>query len=379
MAKVWITQDGREKKKKGSRNAPWYINWIDPDGKRRQRVVGGMTVAKNARDKLAAELTSGLYKPTTTKPWPEFVAEYNQDCKVRLRPTSARTIADGLATFTRIAQPRTVAGVKVMTIDAFVRQRLTEKGRKPGQLLSPYSVNRELSGLRAALSKAVDWEYIAVAPKIKLLKTDFRIGDVMTAEDFQKIVAACDTATVPVFQHVTPGVWWQALLTFGITTGWRISQILQLAKEDVNLEDGTLFGRASTGKHRRDGVDFLPEVTLGLVKQVVGFEEQVFAWPHDRRTLDKIFSRIQAAAGTKLPCRIEREHEHTPACFLYSWHSLRRGFATMNASRMSAFDLQRKMRHKSLATTQGYVALADSLRRATQEVWTPPTAGRKQA
>jgi integrase len=97
----------------------------------------------------------------------------------------------------------------------------------------------------------------------------------------------------------------------------------------------------------------------------------VFPWPHHRRTLTSQFARIQQAAGIRLVCRTPNEHECTDACHRYGFHSLRRGYATMNAERLPAHILQQKMRHKSFTTTLGYIGLANKMKKATADIYVP--------
>jgi hypothetical protein len=54
----------------------------------------------------------------------------------------------------------------------------------------------------------------------------------MTPEDFEKIYKACDVATMPEALSTPAGDWWRALLVFGITTGWRIEEILAFRRDD---------------------------------------------------------------------------------------------------------------------------------------------------
>jgi integrase len=60
-----------------------------------------------------------------------------------------------------------------------------------------------------------------------------------------------------------------------------------------------------------------------------------------------------------LPCR--GEHEHTRFCHTYSFHDLRRTFASMNADRLTPDALQALMRHKSCQTTMIYINMARQL------------------
>jgi integrase len=168
---------------------------------------------------------------------------------------------------------------------------------------------------------------------------------------FQAIYEACDRATMPELPNCSPGDWWRAVLVFGITTGWRISEILSLRKDDLDLETGRVLTRAADNKGGRDDIDHLIPVALEHVRGVVGFSDEVFPWQHDYRTLWSEFQRIQKAAGVRLQCTQADDHQCNESCRYYGFHSLRRSFATQNVGLMNAATLQKKMRHRSFTTT----------------------------
>lgn len=205
--------------------------------------------------------------------------------------------------------------------------------------------------MKAVLRVAADWGYLPAVPKFKKVREEQRIGLVITPEHFYAIMDACDVAQRPHGLHCQSSDWWRALLTFAITTGWRIDEILSLRREDLNLETGAVLTRAGDNKGGRDDVDHLKPSTLELVGPIVGFKPCVFWWPHGDRELYSEFRRIQKAAGIHLTCRDADRHECTEACHYYGFHALRRGYATLNADRLPAPVLQKKMRHKSFTTT----------------------------
>jgi len=80
-----------------------------------------------------------------------------------------------------------------------------------------------------------------------------------------------------------------------------------------------------------------------------------------------------------LTCPDAGKHECTESCHFYGFHSLRRGYATLNADTMSGPVLQRKMRHKSFTTTLRYISLADKMKVATEAVHVPAFLQKKAA
>ena len=232
--------------------------------------------------------------------------------------------------------------------------------------------------MKAILRIANDWGYLPTVPKFRKVREPEEIGRIITPEHFQLIYGACEAAEKPTGLPCEPEDWWQALLVFALTTGWRISEILAFRREDLDLKTGAIVTRAADNKGRRDDVDHLTPIASEHVKRVIGFGPLVFTWPHDRRTLDIEFHRIQKSAVdddgnelVRLPCPDADKHECTDACHYYGFHSIRRGYATLNADSMPAPVLQRKMRHKSFTTTLRYIGLADKMKAATEAVHVP--------
>ncbi len=371
--RAWIFQDPKQKKKLGD-DCPWSVGYYDPDGKRKQKRSTSRSAAEKLARKIEGQLAAGVYKSDARKGWKEFRTEYEAKILPRLAGETQRIIKEVFNHFERLAKPAKMASIKTATIDSYVTERAKERGRKPGSKVSPATINRELRHLKAALRVAHDWGYLPVVPKLRKVREPEHIGPVMTAEHFDAIYAKVDTATLPEKQPCPPGDWWRALLVFAITTGWRIDEILSLRRADLDLETGAILTRAADNKGKRDESDHLPAAALELVKQVIGFGPYVFAWPHGERKLWDTFHAIQEAAGIKLACPGASEHECTATCHVYGFHALRRGYATLNAGRMDAFTLQRKMRHKSITTTLRYVKLADRMKAASENVYIPACA-----
>ena len=193
------------------------------------------------------------------------------------------------------------------------------------------------------------------------------IGRVISQEHFQLLYEGCHHTVRPA---PNPEQWWQALLTFGMTTGWRISEILSLCRDDLDLETGVVVTRAKDNKGGRTDTDRLPDVTVEHLRSIASFEPLVFHWPHDRRTLLTDFHRLQRAVGVHLTCPGADEHKCTTSCHCYGFHALRRGYATYNVD-MGLPVLQRKMRHRSAATTQRYIELREKVNAAADDVFVP--------
>jgi integrase len=110
-------------------------------------------------------------------------------------------------------------------------------------------------------------------------------------------------------------------------------------------------------------------VVVDHLKKLAGFDPVVFPWNHNERTLYSEFARIQEAAGIHLVCR--EDHTHGRHCHLYSFHDLRRAFATMNADKLTPDALQALMRHKSYTATQKYINMARQMDAAVARLHVP--------
>ena len=404
MGKAWVAReivtDGKRKREKieaGTKgvgpNDRFVVGYYDPDGKLRQVGIGiagkpGKRAADRKVDEITGSLLAGTYHRASDRSWKEFRTEYESKILPRLEPSTQFEIRNAMNHFEELVKPARVSTITTATVDAFTAKRRESKGRKNGSKVSPYTVRKELGHLRAIINVAVDWGCLAKAPKFRMPRVLQEDPPAVTLDHFRAIYDACEVATMPKGLGCDPATWWRGMITYAITTGWRIGEILSFPTTDLDVATGKIVVRAKNAKGKRDGVDYLPEVTLTHVKAVlqplpVGSEGSdtipiaeapalppvVFPWPHHRRTLDVQFGKIQDAAGIKLKCHAE--HEHTDACHRYGFHGFRYAYGTLNADSMPMAVLQRKMRHACPDTTRRYIALADKMKKTSDVVVVP--------
>jgi integrase len=202
-------------------------------------------------------------------------------------------------------------------------------------------------------------------PKFKFFKTAERLPSVISADDFAKLIKACEHATKPGdVPNVAAGDWWRALLVTAYLTGWRIGSLLELTWRDANLDTGIAISRAQHNKGKRDVAIDLHPLVIAQMRKLEGGKlaagTHVFPWNHNRRQLWREFYKLQDVAGVK-PDAKER----------FGFHCLRRSFASTQAENLDLFELQRLMQHKSLETTRLYVNMAKRLKPTVQRLTVP--------
>ncbi|HEV8066220.1 MAG TPA: tyrosine-type recombinase/integrase [Planctomycetaceae bacterium] len=381
MSKAWVFQFKAHVEKYGPESASWYVGFHEPDGKRRNRSCGpgkrGKWAAEKLADRLHSQLVTGTYECTTRTTWQDFRKRYDEQMVSRMAPQTKETVGYILDHFERIVKPAKLSGITAQTMARYVAKRLAEKPRQE-KSVSAATVNRELRSFKAALNVALEWELIARVPRIRMLKEFEKLPTFIPPDHFAAIYAACDVAKRPKrIPNVAPADWWRGLLMFGYMTGWRIGQILALKWADVDLKAKTALSRAEDNKGKRDCRIPLHDVVVEHLKRMEGGRlasgpsPRVFGWDANRRALWTDFAKIQEAAkladGTPLP-------KEGKAARWYGFHDLRRGFATLNAGEMDLFQLQALMQHKSLATTQLYVNMANRLAGAVKGLYVPDVA-----
>jgi integrase len=373
MSKAWLFQKVDDVERQGEEQAPHYVGWYEPDGRRKAKCFGAgqraKKLAQRFRCKVEAELLTGTYDTKVNVLWDDFVAEYTRRVLSGLEEGTRTQSLIALAHFKRLVRLQRVFSLDAGHLDDFVARRRAEPGRRRGESVSAATLNKELRHLRAALGVARRWGYLKEVPPFRMERQVRRIPRYVTPEHFAILYEAAGLARLPVGLPYPAADWWRGAFVFLYLTGWRIGDLLGLARDDCDLEQGYAITRAEVAKADRDDRVRLPPVAVDHLRRLAALDPLMFPWPHDRRTLDEELDRIQIAAGIDLPCA--RAHEHTPSCHTYSWHDFRRAFATLNAGRIGPDALQALMRHKSYATTQVYVAMARQADEGALNVFVP--------
>jgi integrase len=289
MSSAWVYQDDKQVKKHGPDAASWYFGWIDPEGKRRCKSCGpgpsGLRNAEKLRKKRETELITGTDQSNERKTWQEFRAEYEAKVVGGLAVRTREEVKAALDHLERLVKPVRMSALKTAAIDGFVAKRRAEPGKKKGSLVSPATVNKELRHLRAVLEKARKWGYMTAAPDFDMEREPQKLPTYVPGDHFAAIYQACEVATRPAGLPFPAADWWRGLLVTGYMTDWRISELLSLLREDLDLDAGTAITRWEDNKGKRDERVKLHPVVIEQLKGLAAFTPTVFPWPHNKTTL----------------------------------------------------------------------------------------------
>ncbi len=353
----WEYQSPKEVAKVGEKKAKWYAGWRDADGRLHGKRIGSRSMAKKYWLKMETQKTQDQCEHFRKLSWSAFLEKYRKTEMVTWRSEKSRVEAEHVfSVFTQVARPTRVDSVDAAMLDRYVARRLRMPGKRKGETVRAATIRKELRTVRAALNKGKRWKHLLTVPEMPEVEGFEKDKPFVTAEHFDQMMGRCGVAHLPADQLYSPVVFWRALLAMLWVTGMRKGALLAMLWEDVDLETGRAWSRAEDNKAKRDEwKDITGAVPFLQVLQAKRREEdpRVFPWPHTLRTLDRELARIQRAAEIDLPCR--EQHEHTPACHLYGFHSFRYAHATYNYGNPR---LQQQMGHASETMTRHYVKYA---------------------
>lgn len=232
-------------------------------------------------------------------------------------------------------------------IHKYINQRL-KLGRAKA------TVNRELACLKRILNYALEVGKLAVNPmtRFPMLREEERAVRSLTPEEEKQLVDFCKASGHPVYTVFAD------MIGMVVHTGMRLSEILDLKWEQIDLESGTIM----LGKTKAKKVRLLPinsvvnEVLIRLNQK--SYDEYVF--PLDRSgTFDDMKDRV------KFHWREMRKKVGIKVRF----HDLRATFATrLDKKGASAFTIKVLMGHSTMDVTKRYIGVDDSVRRAVDSL-----------
>jgi integrase len=334
--RAWIFQDPKRKADLGDK-CPWSVGWYDADGKRKAKKIGSKSLAEKFARKVEGELAAGLCTVGRKRTqWGEFRKQFVEVALAGKAPGTVTEYGGALDAFERLARPGYVDAITTATVDLFRAKRQREpantpirsKGDHPSEpraakakprTVSPATVNKELRHLRAALRKAWRWGILPQPPEVTMLREPERDPYFIDDATFKAMYDACGSMTRPAGRRYEPKEWWQALLTFAYLTGWRVGEILDLRRADLDLDAGIATVDAESTKGRRTARVELHPILIEHLREIVEFQPLVFDWPYAERTLWADFASLKEAAKVEFPGAFHRLRSVLPMRTSTTW------------------------------------------------------------
>lgn len=301
---------------------------------------------------MSAKIQAGKNeKPTSALR--RLVFEYLEYLEVErnLSPLTIRDYGHYLTVFTEWTEAQNLSKIEKLDTSILKKYRLqlartkTERGEK----LTVKTQSYYLIALRAFLKWLIKNDHKVMAPeKIELPKPEARQMTFLSVEQMFRVLQMPDVKALP-------GLRDRAILEVLFSTGLRVSELVSLDREQVNLETRE-FG--VIGKGRRQRVVFLSNEAAHWLDQY--FRNRSDNWSpvfiRHAREIDPSEEGEKMRLTTRSVQRIVEKYRklaHLP--IKITPHSIRHSFATdLLRNGAGLRDVQEMLGHKNLATTQIY-------------------------
>ena len=347
----------------------WVAPWRKPDGrvgrptgKTRALAVASRDrhVEKAGHEAMFGELAEGFNAGTTVGElsawWLEHVARH------RVRPTSLATYGKHVSVIEGKLGSAPVCDLRAEQVTAFVSDLIDEGSASRARNVRTLLVQIVEQGVEFGLATQ------NVVRKVKAPKAAPKPRRTITPDQTQHLIAACD----PRFAAA-------AALCF--VQGWRISEALGLAWQDLDLDDGSVLVRRGSTYVDRVGMMLGPTKTRGAtgvqmlgptVVALLQARREMFesdraafpgAWPtveYDGQRLDLVFTTghgtptLRQHVDRAIRKAAERADIHSVGL---GTHAGRRSVVTnlFASGSLDLEDVARFVGHNDVATTRGYV------------------------
>jgi len=173
---------------------------------------------------------------------------------------------------------------------------------------------------------------------LKFAKRSKKLPIVLSRTEIEKIIDATDN------------VKYRLMIAFGYACGLRVSEVVKLKVQDLNIEELVVHIKGAKG--RKDRISVLPEkLQDGLRNFTAGKRAEEFVFGSNRggklttTSLQKMFRKSLAKTGIKKPA---------------TFHSLRHSFAThLLENGVDVRYVQELLGHASIRTTQVYTKVTN--------------------
>jgi len=339
----------------------WWIDYYVPPGRGGKRIRERVGPDKDeARIELAARLRdirqgrNPELRRIAPKPFKEMVREFKERHIPRCRSPRSYEVKVGM--LLRHFGERTLQELGPRQIEEFIAQRL-DAGT------SRATTNRYRAVLSKIYNCAIAWGYYGGENPVRAVKrfpeSPGRVR-FLSAEEAGKLIEHAP-------RHLCP------VVVSALHTGGRLSEILGLRWDDVDLERGVLYfdqRNTKSGKQREVPVDIDLRAVLQERRRVraIGGDARDFVFTrHGKRLRDvrTAFEKARRRAGLGADVTF-----HTLRHTFASWYAINGG---------DLYRLQKYLGHSTIALTQRYAHLSPEYIKAGAQYFGPPAEARSHA
>lgn len=312
------------------RGPVWWISFVCNGTRYRQSTgTADRKLAQRIQDNVKGEIAQGKWferLPGEEKTFREMMEKYLTEHASK--KASARSFAGYSKNLISFFGDCILTEITPKAISEYKMKR-REDGVKPA------TINRELAAMKKAFNLALkEWEWVKENPVMKVsMEQENNKRDRWLRDDEEKrLLRACPP-------------WLQELEVFALNTGMRLSEILELKWNEVDLSRMTVTViRSKNGEKRTIPINGTALQLLSK-KYLVHSGRSEFVFPSQAQTMISKYNVGRAFRGAIVKAEVKDLH----------FHDLRHTFATrLVQAGQDLYKVQKLLGHKSAAMTQRY-------------------------
>ncbi|MCX6137538.1 MAG: site-specific integrase [Ignavibacteriales bacterium] len=254
------------------------------------------------------------------------------------------TLSEGTLALYNVAFKNMLKVVGDLKIEQMTALHWEQYKRVRSSKVSPVTTNIELRSLKAAMNRAVDWKLLPSNPfyRQKLCMVPESVPTFFSVDDFERLIQAIRD------------LWFRRIAVFGVLTGMRRSEIVNLQWCDIDFSQKTIRIQSSgdfktkAGKRR---VIAVGETVIEVLAQIrpASVENTTYVFTLKGEKIKPVLLTKKLKRAVK-KSKVENQRLH--------FHSLRHTFASWLAQKgTSIYEIQKLLGHTDIKTTQIYAHL----------------------
>jgi site-specific recombinase XerD len=317
------------------KNGIYFIDFFDPNGNRNRRISTG-TKIKSEAQKFLAQFAQRIFNdnPKSSKTLTEFQNEYVDNVARNLSPNYTKSI---LLSFSQLAN--NLGDVKISSITTLsIQSFLTAVYTK-----SPHAAELYYRTLKAAFTKAVDWEFLNSNPfkKIKLPKPQKKFPLFITEQQLNVLLAQTNDNLM------------SDIIIVAFYSGMRLAEILNMKWSHVSFTDKLVVVKNNetfTTKSKKDRI--IPMCDRLFSTLINRYELLV-----DKNATEYVFEKFRGVKylNDHISKSFKKILKKTTLDQKLKFHSLRHSFASNLIQKgVSIYVMKELLGHCDISVTQIY-------------------------